>query len=303
MLVFALSLGGCQLWQRDGVILLLEGSYRASLLGGANDGFAAPDGLVWREGKLYVADEGTSTVTEWSRSAGRRSLADAKLGISTPEDVVAGPDGELFFTDDKSGGVWEVDASGKAFLLAGRERGLASTEGIALSPWGTLMVGETGGNRILEVDRTGAVSVFLGPEHGLSKPESMAFDEQGNLFIADNEDDVLYLRSVDGTLHELVRRDGFSPETITYAGGTLYMTDSKNGKLFRYTAQAGLETIAVFGGRLKRVSGITTDPLGGIYLSVQSGSAGVPGYILHLEKSAAAAHSCGRPGAAACRKA
>lgn len=45
-----------------------------------------------------------------------------------------------------------------------------------------------------------------------------------------------------------------------------------------------VSTMAVFGGRLERVSGITTDDAGGIFLSVQTGSDDKPGYILYLRR-------------------
>jgi hypothetical protein len=45
-----------------------------------------------------------------------------------------------------------------------------------------------------------------------------------------------------------------------------------------------LRTIAVFGGKLAAVGGITTDDLGNIYLSIQTDLKKKIGYVLRLEK-------------------
>jgi sugar lactone lactonase YvrE len=76
-------------------------------------------------------------------------------------------------------------------------------------------------------------------------------------------------------------RPNFSPETIWYASHVLYITDSKHGKLSRYTAENGLETIAAFAGKLHNVCGITTDDQGLLYVSIQD-DADRQGYIVRL---------------------
>lgn len=282
-----LALGACDLTSREGVVLVADQSYRATILGTQEDGFTVPDGILWKDGRLYIADEGGSAVRIWSGPGKVRTLADSRSGISSPEDLVVDGAGNIFFTDDDVGGVWKIDSAGGASPLAGKEQGLPSTEGIALAPSGAILVGDAHGRRVMSVTPGGKVSVFLGPEHGITKPESMVFDDQGRLFIADNQDDILYLLTAEGTLHRPIEgRKGFSPETIWYARGVLYITDSKHGKLFRYTAEDGLRTIAAFGGNLTKVSGVTTDDGGRIYVSVQSDLKGKRGYILRLEKQA-----------------
>jgi hypothetical protein len=51
----------------------------------------------------------------------------------------------------------------------------------------------------------------------------------------------------------------------------------------RFTREDGLETIAVFGGKLSYVSGVTTDDRGAIYVSIQSDLKRAIGYIVKLE--------------------
>lgn len=277
-------LSGCGLDQK-GMVLLTDKSYRATVVGTNKDGFTVPDGLLWKQGRLYIADEGGDAVRVWTDADQVKTFCDSSLGISSPEDLVMDARGDIFFTDDDAGGVWEVDAQGKSFLLAGKDKGLISTEGIALSPAGGILVGESESHRVLSVSQTGEVSVFLGAEYGIKKPESMVYDDKGNLYIADNEDNVLYLLTPDMKLHRpLENQTGFSPETIWYSRGVLYITDSSNGKLSRYTPEEGLRTIAVFGGKLAAVSGITTDDDGSIYVSIQTDLKHKLGYVLRLDK-------------------
>jgi sugar lactone lactonase YvrE len=281
-MVCILPLSGCRL-DREGMVLMVDSSYRAAVIGSDKDGFAMPDGILLRRGKLFIADEGGHAVRAWSNANDVETLCDTTLGIHEPEDLAMDDEGNLFFTDDEAGGVWEVDHNGRVFLLAGRSKGLLSTEGIAVAPSGDILVGDGVRHQVFSVSRTGAVSVFLGPRYGITKPESMAFDEKGNLYIADNVDQVIYLLGRDMKLERLIeKRENFSPEGIWYANQVLYVTDSKHGKLSRYTPEEGLKTIAVFGGKLSRVCGITTDDEGHIFVSIQFDLERKRGYIVEL---------------------
>lgn len=281
--LLSLLLTGCGL-DHKGMVLLTDESYRAVVVGSNNDGFTVPDGILWKEGKLYLADEGGSAFRIWTNANEVLTVSDSSSGILSPEDFVTDA-GEIFFTDDDAGGVWKINEQGETSLLAGKDKGLVSTEAIALTPTGTILVGDVEKHQVFSVSRSGEVSVFIGAEYGIKKPESMVFDERRNLYIADNEENILYLLTPDKKLHRPIEnQEGFSPETLWYANGTLYITDSQNGKLFTYTPEEGLTTIAVFGGKLAAVCGVTTDDSGNIYLSVQTNLKRKIGYIVKLEK-------------------
>ena len=276
------SLAGCGGAQADGFVAMLDPDYRAELIGGRGDGFTAPDGLLWHDGALYMADEGGSAVRVWRPGAGAVTLADARAGFQSPEDLVSDAAGNLYVTDDDAGGVRRTDPRGRTLLLAGA---IASTEALAITRDGTLLVGDGRGGRVLAVAPGGGVTVLLGANAGIAKPESLAFDGRGNLYIADNQADVLYLLSADGRLHRpIAGRRGFSPESIVHAGGALYITDSRHGALYRYTPEGGLAAIAVFGGDLGNVQGVTADPAGNLYLSVQADLDAGRGYVLRLTR-------------------
>jgi DNA-binding beta-propeller fold protein YncE len=284
--ILALSLGACGPLDQEAMVLAVETGWTAQVAATDKDGFASPDGLRWVDGTLYVADEGGSAVRAWRPGTRPTTLADSKAGLASPEDLVRDAAGNVYFTDDTRGGLWRTDTAGRTVALVAPGAGLPSTEGLGLTPSGDLVVGDAPGHRVLKVRPDGAVSVLIGPEKKIAKPESFAFDDKGNLYIADNHDNVLYLLRPDGRLHRAIAdRPGFSPESLLFAGGTLFITDSDDGKLFRYTPDDGLNVVALFGGSLANIQGIAADDSGGLYLSVQSDLKGRKGYILKLSRT------------------
>ncbi|MGZ8284468.1 MAG: Vgb family protein [Allosphingosinicella sp.] len=281
----ALALAGCGKLDQAAMVLTVEPGWTAEVAASEKDGFAAPDGLLWAAGTLYVADEGGSAVRAWRPGTRSAILADARSGLASPEDLVRDAAGNVYFTDDTRGGLWRTDTAGRTAALVAPGQGLPSTEGLGLSPSGDLIVGDATGHRVLKVRPDGALSVLIGPESNIAKPESFAFDDSGNLYIADNRDNVLYLLRPDGRLHRAVAdRSGFSPESLRFSGGALFITDSENGKLFRYTPDDGLNVVALFGGSLANIQGIAADEGGALYISVQSDLEGRKGYILKLSR-------------------
>jgi len=289
-LLAAFLLAACAPLDQEAMVLTVEPGWRAQLVASELDGFGSPDGLLWADDTLYVADEGGSAVRAWRPGGRAATLADGAAGLASPEDLVRDSAGNLYFTDDSRGGLWRIDRLGSTAALVAPTDGLQSSEGLALSPAGDLVVGDAPGRRVLKVAADGAVSVLVGPDKGIAKPESFAFDDQGNLYIADNRDNVLYLLTARGTLHRVIAdRRGFSPESLLFARGALFITDSDDGKLFRYTPEDGLSVVALFGGRLANIQGIAADDKGDLYLSVQSDLAGRKGYILKLYRGGASA--------------
>lgn len=285
LIALALALAGCGKLDQEAMVLTVEPGWSAQVVATEKDGFASPDGLLWAGGTLYVADEGGSAVRAWRPGTRAAILADSRAGLASPEDLARDSAGNVYFTDDTRGGLWRTDPAGRTAALVAPGRGLPSTEGLGLSPAGDLVVGDAPGHRVLKVKPDGTLSVLIGPEKNIAKPESFAFDDSGNLYIADNRDNILYRLGADGRLHRAIAdRPAFSPESLHFAGGALFITDSDNGKLFRYTPDDGLNVVAVFGGTLANIQGIAADESGALYLSVQSDLKGRKGYILKLSR-------------------
>jgi sugar lactone lactonase YvrE len=279
-LLLGLLLAGCSKLDREAVVLLFDEQYRAEILLGNGDGIDSPDGLLWRDGHLYIADEGGSAVRVWAQGRPVRTLADSADGLSSPEDLAIAGDGSLLASDDDRGGVWRIAADGAATRLALLA---SSSEGLALAPSGQILIGDPPRRRILALAANGHVSRLTGQD--IAKAESFAFDAAGNLYIGDNRDQRLYWLGPDGRLHRPIsERSGFSPESLHFAGGALFITDSDHGKLYRYTPEDGLTTIALFAGSLANVQGITSDPAGNLYVSVQSDLRRGRGYIVRLAR-------------------
>ena len=280
-LACVLLLGACGL-DEHGMVLVVDHSYVPAITATTRDGIDRPDGILWWHGELIMADEGGSALRIWNNAHDVKTLCDASLGIREPEDLVVDNAGNIFFTDDTAGGLYEVDNNGHASVVVSKGKGLFSTEGIALAPSGDILVGDGVRHEVFSVSRNGKISPFLTAARGITKPESMVYDDRGNLYIADNHDDVLYRLTPSMKLERVLEnRPDFSPETIWYANHVLYLTDSKNGKLSRYTAENGLEAIAAFAGKLHNVCGITTDDQGLLYVSIQD-DADRQGYIVRL---------------------
>src|SRR5436853_531621 len=76
---------GCGLNQK-GMVLFNDSSYRASVVGTEQDGFTSPDGILWRQGRFYIADEGGQAFRIWSGPGRVTTLCDASIGVMSPED-------------------------------------------------------------------------------------------------------------------------------------------------------------------------------------------------------------------------
>src|SRR6202165_4655231 len=272
-------------FQKEGLVIMTDHSYKASVFATNKMGFGSPDGLLWHKGKLYLADEGGVALESWSKDDGLKKLIDAGFGVESPEDLVIDSQDNIFFTDDDAGGLWELTADGKPRLVAGKDKGLISTEGIALAPDGSLLVGDGEQHEVFRVTRDGTVSEFLGKEYGITRPEGLVYDDKGNLYIADEEDNVLYMLDPNRNLHRVIdRRDSFSPEALCYVNGLLYIADEHFGKVYVYTPNDELKPIAAFAGTFKQLQGIAVDDQGDLYVAVQTDLKDKVGHIIKLSK-------------------
>src|SRR5258708_38735032 len=120
--------------QKEGLILMTDQWYKASVFATNKMGFGSLDVLNWHKRKLYIADEGGSALEVWSKADGLKTLMDSSFGISSPEKLVVDSEDNAFFTDDDVGGLWEVDARGNRRLGAGKDTCLIYTKCIALAP-------------------------------------------------------------------------------------------------------------------------------------------------------------------------
>ena len=239
------------------------------------NGYSCPDGLLWENGGLWLADEGGQGLRRWTPE--KTTLAHSRRPeIQSPEDLVTDGRGNYYYTDDSTGSVWRY-RGGELTKLAGKEQGLVSTEGIALAADGRLLVGDGELHAIFEVTEGQARQVIT----GVHKPESLVFDKDGGLYIADNEEHLLYYWK-DGSLEVVLRDREISPETIAGFGDGLLMTDSLHGRLYVFHRGRRPEVLASFGGALRKVHGVTPDGAGHVFVSVQTDLAQGNGHLFRL---------------------
>jgi hypothetical protein len=220
-LLIASALAGCGL-DEEGMILVLDRSYAPELLLTEKDGITSPDGLLWEDGHLVIADEGGSALRLWTPGRPVATLASREQGLRSPEDVVRGADGSLYWTDDDTGGLWRLGANGGISQPLKAADGLPSTEGLAASPSGAILVGDGEKSRVVRLDPDGKATPL---PLAIDKPESMALDDAGNLYIADNRAGTLYMIGRDGRLYRpIAHHEGFSPESIRWATGSCSAT-------------------------------------------------------------------------------
>src|SRR5467141_3410532 len=74
--------------QKEGLVVMTDQSYKASVYATNKIGFGSPDGLLWHKGKLYLADEGGQALESWTKQDGLRTLIDSRFGTQSPEDLV-----------------------------------------------------------------------------------------------------------------------------------------------------------------------------------------------------------------------
>src|SRR6266576_2603935 len=99
----ALALGAlflltsCKALGKEGLVLMTDDSYKATVFATNKIGFGSPDGILWNKGKLYLADEGGGALEVWSQNDGLKKLMDGQFGTQSPEDLVMDAQGDVFF--------------------------------------------------------------------------------------------------------------------------------------------------------------------------------------------------------------
>src|SRR5947207_6741763 len=74
--------------QKEGLVIMTDHSYKATLFATNKAGFGSPDGLVWHKGKLYLADEGGVALESWNRNEGLKKLVSAGFGLQSTTDLI-----------------------------------------------------------------------------------------------------------------------------------------------------------------------------------------------------------------------
>jgi len=126
----------------DGQFVLAFGRF-----GEGADEFQRPAGMVWHDGKVYVADAMNNRIqvfTDGGKFVGTLGPPDAPLSLHYPYDIALGPDGVFHIIEYGAGRVSRVSQEGR---LLGRFGRSGRGEGQFRTPWG------------IDADSTGRVVV------------------------------------------------------------------------------------------------------------------------------------------------
>jgi iron(III) transport system ATP-binding protein len=120
--------------------------------------FMRPSGLVWRAGKIYVADAVNNRVQRFADDGTFEAilgLPDQPLKLNLPYDITLGADGALYVVEYGAGRVTKINWEGR---VMGRFGSTGTGEGQFNTPWGLTIdsrmrihVGDTLNRRIVEL--------------------------------------------------------------------------------------------------------------------------------------------------------
>ena len=173
-------------------------------------------------------------------------VAPGSGGLSSPRDLVLGPDGDVYVASSGSNSVIRYTPAGQllgTFVAAG-SGGLSSSFGLAFGPDGNLYVGSEGTNAVYEYNGgTGAfLTTFVSAgSGGLNDPKGLVFGQDGNLYVSSH----------------------LSNSILRYEGPT----DPAPGSPLPATGQSGATFVAAGSGSLAGPKELLFGPDGALYVS------------------------------------
>lgn len=241
--------------------------------------FKTPEGATFDSlGNLYVADPGSSTVTEFAAGSTTGTVINSgSIALNAPSGVAVDAAGNLYIADTGNNRIVEVPVV--KGVLSGANSvaltiGVKSPAGIAFDGAGNFYIADSGNNRLLFVPNyNGALSFTAGQSYGtgLSAPSAVAIDPSGNVYVADSGNNgVVEFPTPLGSQPQIKVVAGLSAPSslVTDASGSLYVVDKGNASVFRYPNSAGsLGAKSLVGVGVDSPYGVTIDGSGNLYIT------------------------------------
>ena len=182
-------------------------------------GLDRPDGLLLRDGALFVTEEvPNGKVLEYDLTTGKmRTLAT----LSKPEGIDMFPNGDLLVSEDISGG---------RLLRVPRDAGkplevilddLRRPEGVLIQPDGAVVFAETGSGSVLSCHQ-GEVNVVV---DDLSEPDQVELAPDGSLWITEDVKNGRMLRLKDGVLETVLSELRYPQGMAFGADGSVWLAE------------------------------------------------------------------------------
>jgi sugar lactone lactonase YvrE len=258
----------------------------ATRLAGTGQGLNAPSGLVLdAAGRLYVADAGSSSITEYDRGATTPTLtlSGPATGLAGPAGLTLDGTGRLVVADRTANAVrifvpGVSGNTGPVVTLTGPHTGLASPAAVAVDLSGRIWVANSAANSLTAYapgatgDATPVVTI-AGPATGLRSPQALTVDGTGHLLVANTfgasvtvyaptaNGNAAPLRTISGPATGLGNPSGIDVDTA----GRIYVADEFANTITSYPGTASgnvapLRTIAGAGTGLSAPGALAVTP-------------------------------------------
>lgn len=198
-------------------------------------------------GRLLVADTGNGRIAIYQVSAESGRLVDEITGLASPEGVVAAPDGTIYLTNVGRHNV-EAWRDGKRIARIGG-RGSGANEyirphDIDIGPNGHIYVSDPGNDRIQILDDAlRMIGEIGGDRYRFNEPKYVAINEKGWIFVVDEFNNQIKILNktfeiigIIGTGKSGPGPNRFNqPEGAEIRGDTLWISDTHNGRIMRFS--------------------------------------------------------------------
>jgi sugar lactone lactonase YvrE len=236
------------------------------LVGVASSGLNSPFGVaVDGGGNLYLANYGSSAITEWNASTQQLTTL-VSSGLSQPWAVAVDGAGNVYIADYGNSAIKEWNAATQQ-VTALVSAGLAHPQGVAVDGQGNVYFSDSGNNAIKQWNvSTQQVTTLV--SNGLNTPQGVAVDGAGNVYFSDSGNSAIKeWNAATQQVTTLLSSGLNSPSGVAVDGsGNVYIADTYNSRIEEWSAATQqVTTLAVTG--LYFPEGVAVDGAGDIYIA------------------------------------
>lgn len=206
------------------------------------------DVSVGPDNRLYIADSGNDRVAIYEVTGTTATFhAELKGDFDNPEGVFAHPDGRVFVSGEDSGSVAVFEDRRQLNSI----NGLSRPHGIGLADDGGVWIAMSGIDELQHFD-TALKPTGRKIDEPLSGPRYMALSNSGYMFLAEKQAHNIVVLTPEGKVAARLGagQPGFGPgffngpEGVAVSNDALWVTDTSNGRIVRYSIRNADQTLA-----------------------------------------------------------